>query len=223
LDKNPDPRAAGRATMRDWPGVLMTATLWAYWVGVGIMIVRVRRATHRLGGLVPEQRLEQTMWLVWVPLVAAWLCLPYLSLVRNHPPLAIPAFVRLVDGYQALRWVAAMTGVACLLLTSLCWSKMGTRWRMAVSLHGEEDLINDGPFKYVRHPIYALSMLLMACSVAVVPTIPMVVVAIVHFVLIQIKARNEERHLIEVHGDAYRRYRARTGRFFPWRTAPRVE
>jgi len=43
----------------------------------------------------------------------------------------------------------------------------------------------------------------------------MLVVAIVHLVLVQLKARNEENHLLTVHGDAYRRYLARTGRFFP--------
>jgi protein-S-isoprenylcysteine O-methyltransferase Ste14 len=181
------------------------------------MIVHVHRATRRLGGLIPEQRLEQTMWLVWVPLIAAWLALPYLALVRANPPLAIPVFVRLASGYQALRWIAAVAGVACLLLTSLCWSRMGTRWRMAVSMESREELITDGLFKRVRHPIYALSLLLMACSVVVVPTIPMLLVALVHLVLIQLKARNEERHLTAVHGDAYRRYLARTGRFFPWR------
>ena len=89
--------------MRDWPGVLLTATIWTYWLGVAIMIARVRRSTHRLAGLVPEQRVEQTMWLIWVPLVAAWLTLPYLSLVRAHPPLALPDFARLVSGYAILR------------------------------------------------------------------------------------------------------------------------
>ena len=209
--------------MRDWPGVLLTATLWGYWLGIGIMIVRVHRATHRFGGLVPEQRLEQTMWLLWVPLVAAWLTLPYLSLVRANPPLAMPVFVRLVSGYQTLRWIAAVAGLVCLLLTSLCWSKMGTRWRMAVSLEGKEELITDGLFKYVRHPIYALSLLLMACSIVVVPTVPMFVVGAIHFALIQLKARNEERHLSAVHGDAYRRYLARTARFLPWRPASRAD
>ena len=32
----------------DVPGVLLTATIWAYWIGVGAMIVRVRR--HRAPG-----------------------------------------------------------------------------------------------------------------------------------------------------------------------------
>jgi protein-S-isoprenylcysteine O-methyltransferase Ste14 len=201
--------------MKDLPGVVLTATVWAYWLGVGMMIVRARRKTHRLAGLVPEQRLERFMWIVWVPLVALWISLPYLALVRTHTLLAMPGFVHQSAGYVWLRWIAAVCAVICLLLTSLCWSRMGTHWRMAVSLRGEEELITDGPFRHVRHPIYALSMLLMICSAIVVPTVPMLVVAIVHLVLMQLKARNEENHLVTVHGDAYRRYLARTGRFFP--------
>jgi protein-S-isoprenylcysteine O-methyltransferase Ste14 len=201
--------------MRDLPGVILTATVWAYWLGVGMMIIRARRKTHRLAGLVPEQRLERFMWIVWVPLVAAWITLPYLALVRTQTLLAMPVFVHQSAGYVGLRWIAAVCALICLLLTSVCWSRMGTHWRMAVSLKGEEELITDGPFRHVRHPIYALSMLLMICSAIVVPTVPMLVVAIVHLVLMQLKARNEENHLLTVHGDLYRRYLARTGRFFP--------
>jgi protein-S-isoprenylcysteine O-methyltransferase Ste14 len=201
--------------MKDLPGVVLTATVWAYWLGVGMMIIRARRKTHRLAGLVPEQRLERFMWIVWVPLVAAWITLPYLALVRTQTLLAMPVFVHQSAGYFALRWIAAVCALICLLLTSVCWSRMGTHWRMAVSLKGEEELITDGPFRHVRHPIYSLSMLLMICSAIVVPSVPMLVVAIVHLVLMQLKARNEENHLLTVHGDLYRRYLARTGRFLP--------
>jgi protein-S-isoprenylcysteine O-methyltransferase Ste14 len=209
--------------MRDWPGVLLTATIWSYWLGVAIMIARVRRSTHRLAGLVPEQRAEQALWLVWVPLVAAWLTLPYLSLVRVYPPLGLPEFARQISIYAILRWIAAPAAVVGLLLTSMCWSTMGTHWRMDVSLSGQEELITDGLFRYVRHPIYALQLLLMACSLVVVPTLPMLAVTAVHFVLIQLKARNEERHLLSVHGDVYRRYLARTGRFVPWQASSRTD
>jgi len=203
--------------MRDLPGVLLTATVWAYWLGVGMMIVGAHRKTHRLAGLVPEQRLERFMWIVWVPLVAAWVSLPFLALVRTHALLAMPVFVHQSAAYAWLRWIAAVCAVICLLLTSVCWSRMGTHWRMDISLKGEEELITDGPFRHVRHPIYALSMLLMICSAVVVPTLPMLVVAIAHLVLSYFKARNEENHLLTVHGDLYRRYLARTGRFFPKR------
>ena len=69
--------------MKDLPGVLLTATLWSYWFGVGLMILRARRKTHRFAGLVPEQPVEQLMWIVWLPLVALWIVLPYLALVRS--------------------------------------------------------------------------------------------------------------------------------------------
>jgi len=34
-------------------------------------------------------------------------------------------------------------------------------------------------------------------------------------VLMNVKARNEEAHLARMHGDAWRRYVERTGRFIP--------
>jgi protein-S-isoprenylcysteine O-methyltransferase Ste14 len=201
--------------MKDWAGVLCVATVWSYWIGVGMMIVRVRRKARLSGGLMPEQPLERAMAVVWVPLVAAWLTLPYLSLVREHAPLALPAFARLA-WYAALRGLAAAAGFAALLATSLCWSRLGLAWRMAVSAAERQPLITDGPFRHVRHPIYALQVLLVGCSLVVVPTAPMLAIAAVHVVLVHLKARNEERHLERVHGDAYRSYAARTRRFLPW-------
>jgi protein-S-isoprenylcysteine O-methyltransferase Ste14 len=201
--------------LKDLPGVLLTATIWAYWFGIGLMIVHARRKTHHLAGLVPEQPLEQLMWIIWVPVVAAWIALPYLALARAHGLLAVPGFAREDSGYGWLRWIASVGAVASLLLTSVCWSRMGVHWRMAVSVKGEEELITDGPFRYVRHPIYTLSMLLMICSAIIVPTVPMLIVAVAHLVLTHFKARNEERHLLAAHGEAYGRYLARTGQFLP--------
>lgn len=200
--------------MGDFPLVLLTATIWAYWFSVGFMIVRLRRKTRKLVGLVPEQRVERYMWLVWVPLVAAWCALPYLAQFRTEPPLGLPEFARLPE-YAMLRWAAAGVALACLLLTIRCWARMGTDWRMDVAVSKPTNLITDGLFRHIRHPIYAFSMLLMLCSAAILPTVPMAVIATIHIVLMNLKARNEERHLLRAHGEAYQRYLARTGRFFP--------
>ena len=43
----------------------------------------------------------------------------------------------------------------------------------------------------------------------------MLAIAVVHVTLMHLKARNEEAHLAAVHGEAYARYAARTGRFVP--------
>jgi protein-S-isoprenylcysteine O-methyltransferase Ste14 len=199
----------------DLPAVLLTTTVWCYWFGVGVMIVRARRKTRDLAGLVPEQSFERAMWLIWVPMVAAWIVLPWLALNRTSPMLAVPQFAKEEASYAALRWLAAAIALACLALTAWCWSRMGKDWRMDVSEKRKGALITDGLFAYVRHPIYTLSTLLMLCSAIIIATPPMLVIATVNLVLVNLKARNEEHHLLAVHGEPYALYLRRTGRFFP--------
>lgn len=212
--RNPAANIAGKS-MPDIPLVLLTATIWTYWFSVASMVVRLRRKNRKLVGVVPEQRLERLMWLVWMPLVAAWCVLPYLALSRTAPPLGIPEFAHASTGYALLRAVAMVVAVGSLLVTVKCWAHMGSDWRMDVSVTKPTKLITDGLFRHIRHPIYAFSMLLMLCSAVIVPTVPMAVAAVVHVVLMNLKARNEERHLLHAHGSAYQRYLGRTGRFFP--------
>ena len=200
--------------MRDVPLVALIATIWAYWLGVAIMVIRVRHRNQKLVGLVPEQRVERFMWLVWVPLVAAWMYLPFAALTRAEPAFELPAFARSDPPYGALRWAAAACALFSLLATVKCWLRMGDDWRMDVGAR-KTDLITDGLFARVRHPIYAFSMLLMVCSALIVPTAPMIAIAVVHLMLMNFKARNEEDHLTAMHGESYRRYVARTGRFLP--------
>jgi hypothetical protein len=46
----------------DIAGVIIAAAVVAYWLGIGTMIVRVRRHTHKAVGVIPEKRLERVMW-----------------------------------------------------------------------------------------------------------------------------------------------------------------
>jgi protein-S-isoprenylcysteine O-methyltransferase Ste14 len=178
------------------------------------MILRVRKRTRTLAGAVPEDPVEKRMWLIWVPLIIAWMVLPYQAGDGSHWLLALPAGAR-EQPWLGVRTVAALGGVACLLLTATVWRRMGKDWRMAVSVHRQSELITDGLFRYVRHPIYALSVLLMLCSVIVAPTVPMLAIAVTHIALMVMKAKNEERYLLDAYGERYARYLARTGGFFP--------
>lgn len=200
--------------MKDLPCIVMAATVWAYWACVGAMIVRVRRRTRKLSGIVPSQRLEQLMWIVWVPLVASWMLLPYLAAGAARAPWQLPELAR-QEPWISLRWAAAAVGLACLGLSIHCWLRMGRNWRMAVAPDQQTDLVTSGLYGLVRHPIYALSILLMLCTLLVVPTVPVALMAALHIGLMLAKARNEERFLVGRHGAAYRRYMQRTGRFVP--------
>ncbi len=200
--------------MTDLPCIVLAATIWMYWSCVGAMMVRLRRRTRKLSGIVPSQRVEQFMWLVWVPLVVAWMVLPYLAATQASAPWMLPTFAREAP-LTALRWGAVAVGLAALALSIDCWLRMGSNWRMAVTPDQQTSLVTSGLYSRVRHPIYALSILLMLCTVVVAPTLPVAAIGAIHIALMVAKARNEERFLPERHGDAYRLYVRRTGRFLP--------
>jgi protein-S-isoprenylcysteine O-methyltransferase Ste14 len=200
--------------MLDLPLLILALTLTWYWGRVGNMVRRARRHAHDLAGLVPEQTQERLTWLVIVPLVAAWIAMPWIALAGRSSVLALPAFASLAP-YAALRALAAGAGVGALWLTIKCWKRMGKDWRMDMSEKNRAALITDGLYERVRHPIYALQIGLMAASVIVLPVWPMLAIAIVHAVVMTRKARNEERHLLALHGQRYADYLARTGRFVP--------
>ena len=201
--------------MRDIPLTLLAVTVSAHWFGVGVMVVRVKRKARHAVGLVPQQGIERLMWVVWVPLVVTWIALPWIAQHQTDGPWTLPAFAAEVPAYAGLRWIAAAVAIACLALTARCWARMGTAWRMDVGVDAPTELITDGPFRRIRHPIYAFSILLMLCSAIVLPTAPMLVVAAIGIALYYLKARNEERHMLASHGEAYVRYVGRTGRFLP--------
>lgn len=198
----------------DIAGTVIAATVVAYWLGIGTMIVRVRRHTRKNVGVIPEQPLERVMWMLWVPLAVAWIGLSFLALSRQGSPFGLPEFAR-TAGYSTFRMVAAAVGVLALAATIKCWSRMGKDWRMAVTAEPDQPLITDGLFGRVRHPIYAFSILLVLCTVAVVPTAAMAACGAGLVALWVVKAHNEERHMLRQHGDAYAAYLARTGRFVP--------
>ena len=84
---------------------------------------------------------------------------------------ALPEFAG-AEPYQFLRWAAAVCAVVSFLAIIRTWLRMGDDWRMDVGSR-KTPLITDGLFRFIRHPIYTFSMLLVVCSALVVPTAPM--------------------------------------------------
>jgi protein-S-isoprenylcysteine O-methyltransferase Ste14 len=115
----------------------------------------------------------------------------------------------------ALQWSAVLVAAGAFIATLVCWKRMGKSWRMGIDPGETTQLIVTGPYAYVRHPIYALSSLLMIASALAVPSVLMIVVALIHCALLQWEARREEQHLLRVHGQPYRDYLSHVGRFVP--------
>lgn len=196
------------------PTLIVTLSVWVYWSIVAVKSARRRKRTGSFGGVLPEQVMERVMWAMWLPLVACWVSFPFLAWTHRAGPFALPAFAQ-DAGYALLRWAGAALAVAALAGSIRGWREMGRNWTMAVTQQEASALITGGMFSRVRHPIYALSILLMLATLVAVPTWPVAVIAAVHVALMITKARNEERFLLCVHGERYASYCRRTGRFIP--------
>ncbi len=171
-------------------------SVWAYWLGVFLMTIRVR-LLGTTAAMVPKQPLERLMFIVWVPVVAAWIVSPWASIHRGSSPtwrLPEPALVE--PAWYALRWVAAALTAACLAGTIYCWRWMGRNWRVAVDADQSNELIVTGPFSRIRHPIYTLSMVMMMATLVAVPIWPLLVAAVLHIGLLHLKAHNEEKTML---------------------------
>jgi protein-S-isoprenylcysteine O-methyltransferase Ste14 len=86
---------------------------------------------------------------------------------------------------------------------------------MGIDPTEQNALVLAGPYAYVRHPIYALSQIMMIATVIAIPTPLFITAGLIHLLLLQWEARREEQHLTHIHGDHYVAYCTAVGRFIP--------
>jgi len=205
----------GADMLKDWPITLVTLTIWAYW-GTVILLVLYKHVRYgQKSGVIPRARWEKRLWWGIVAVWLAWNTLPFLAGFLSRGPFALPIEATEPGVVASLRWAAASVGVLCYLATLYCWLLMGRSWSMAIVPGQKTDLVTTGLFGVVRHPIYSLGILLMVCTAIVVATLPMLVAAVAYIALLNYKARKEEEYLTSCHGEAYRGYCQRVGRFLP--------
>jgi protein-S-isoprenylcysteine O-methyltransferase Ste14 len=195
----------------NWPAVLIGLILCVYWARVLHLAGKICRDVGHTANVIPPGRSGCITRSIWFPVVFLWIVIPISTPWISKPPWII----RLLIAAPPLAWVALFVAIFAFILTLICWKKMGKSWRMGVDPAEKTSLIVTGPFARVRHPIYALSSVLMLATVAIVPAPLMIAVAIVHLALLQLEARREEDYLANLHGPTYLDYCARTGRFLP--------
>ena len=103
---------------------------------------------------------------------------------------------------------------------ALVW--MATRhldkqWRFEAALSDDHELITTGPYRWLRHPIYA-SMLGMLLATGMVKTWwPLLTAGVIFFVIgTEIRIRAEERLLSERFGESFAQFKASTKAYIPF-------
>jgi protein-S-isoprenylcysteine O-methyltransferase Ste14 len=195
----------------NWAALVIGLIVGFYWGRVIKLVLKTRRETGRAANFVPPETLGRVLRIIWYPTVTAWVCLPLvIAFARRLPEPLVPIYVS-----GLITWPAVAVAIAAMWGTLICWRKMGKSWRMGIDPGERTQLVFTGAYAYVRHPIYALSSLLMLASVAAVPAPAMIVVGVIHLCFLQWEARREEQYLVQLHGADYGSYLIHVGRFVP--------
>ena len=123
-----------------------------------------------------------------------------------------------LSAFEALRAPAlgallALAGIAGTLHAQL---EMGASWRVGVDPSERTALRTDGPFRWVRNPIFSWMILSAAGLALLVPNAASAAGLVALVVGIELQVRLvEEPYLLRTHGEAYAAWAARTGRFLP--------
>jgi protein-S-isoprenylcysteine O-methyltransferase Ste14 len=190
-----------------------------YWVGVLIQARRVRRHIGRSPNLKPRGKKERLLWVGWFLVILAWILQPI--------------FIRIpgangADGLWSLElglwtsWLNPISIVLGLILmivgysgTLWCYRAMGDSWRIGVNKQEKNALVTLGPYRAIRHPIYAFQVVMLAGALLLLPTTSSAAILAFHLGCVLIKAADEEAYLLSIHGQPYQHYLSRTGRLLP--------
>jgi protein-S-isoprenylcysteine O-methyltransferase Ste14 len=108
----------------------------------------------------------------------------------------------------------ALMGVG-IAVVSWAYAAMGGYWSGAISASADHRVVTEGPFAFVRHPVYAGFLLGVAGGALGLADPIAALAALASMPLMRGRALAEERFLEERLGGAYREYRRRVRMFVP--------
>jgi protein-S-isoprenylcysteine O-methyltransferase Ste14 len=193
------------------PLLLIGVIMGAYWYRVLRMARKQRKQTGRAANLIPAEMLGLLLRVIWMPVIIVWIAHPLAAAILE----CLPRVLRPLFDSSWIRWPLAGVVFFGFVITRRCWRRMGKAWRMGIDPAEKNQLVFDGLFAYVRHPIYSLSAMMMAATAIALPTPLMIAAAALHIVLLTWESMREEKHLVAMHGDGYRAYQRRVGRIIP--------
>lgn len=113
------------------------------------------------------------------------------------------------------RWLGIVTGMLCSFLMYWTLSSLGKNLTDTVITRAEATLVTNGPYRWVRHPFYLTTALLMASVTVLAANWFIGASSVFVMTLLTLRTPKEEQMLIRRFGQQYRDYMATTGRFFP--------
>ena len=178
-------------------------------------MLNARRIRNRIGkspNLTPHNVKERMLWLSWFIVISGWAGQPFIMYFGVKSGLL--SFIGLFK-YSASAYVGIALAVCGYAGTLWCYQAMGTAWRIGVDKNERTNLIQNGPYRLIRHPIYLFQSIILLGIICLLPTLFSIFIFCIHFAAVLFKANDEEIYLADVYGADFHAYCLKTGRFLP--------
>jgi len=176
------------------------------WIGLGSVMLLLRAA--RAGAQDNAGAKRDASSLLGLALQAAGIGAVFFGRLHIAPDLSSDA---VLTGLSAC--ALALGGLALFVWSAMA---MGANWSLVARTRGEHELVERGPFHYVRHPIYVALFLLLLATAKATGHLPNLIVAVPLYVVGTLSRIGvEERLLRDAFGQRYEDYARRVKRFVP--------
>jgi protein-S-isoprenylcysteine O-methyltransferase Ste14 len=195
----------------DRPIVALVLLIIFYLLSFGLRTAVHRRRTGSSGFRGISRDAGFAGWLGGVAFVAALIAgiaAPTAELIGVIDPLIEPPI--------EVAPVGAALAVGGVVGTWWAQSAMGKSWRIGVSEKERTELIERGPFRWIRNPIFSFMMLTAFGLAILLPNVLSVSAFLLLLLGVELQVRFvEEPYLAKAHGETYRDYCRRVARFVP--------
>lgn len=116
---------------------------------------------------------------------------------------------------RPIRWTGAATGILCSILMFWTLNSLGKNLTDTVVTRKNATLVTHGPYRWVRHPFYVTTALVMFSVTLLTANWLIGIGSIVVLAMLAIRTPKEEQMLVERFGQQYLDYMSRTNRFLP--------
>ncbi len=121
--------------------------------------------------------------------------------------------------YDRPFWLTIIGVMVLIVANILLWFShhdLRSNWTPTLAIKKEHKLVDNGVYKFIRHPMYAAHIYWALGQMAILPNwIAGLSLIIFQFLLLISRIKDEENMMIEQFGDEYTDYMKRTGIIFP--------
>lgn len=177
------------------------AELALCWIVWSLAFVKPRKQAAGQKEVASAPASRWGIFLVMVGFALAWAYVRPASYEKS--PLSLIATMILAPPSVALVWAATR--------------HLGKQWRYKAAISEDHELIQTGPYRWLRHPIYASMLGMLLATITAWTWWPMGVGAVIAFLAgTEIRVHAEDRLLAERFGTSFSNYRSSVRGYIPF-------